>query len=79
MVYHDGQSVKLGDSVAIGADRGRVVGLIADGEYAAGIDAREWGYLGVGLLIQFDRQGLTHYPDRPEADISLIARAEGQW
>jgi hypothetical protein len=60
----------------MGADRGQVVGLIEDGEYAAGFEAREWSYLGAGLLIRFDRQGLTHYQARPEADISLIARAE---
>ncbi len=75
MNYHDGQDVRLGDCVAIGADRGHVVGLVECGEYAPGFEAKDWGYLSTGLLIQFSGQGLTHYPDHPEEDIELIARA----
>ena len=75
MKYADGQEVKLGDVVALGADqRGLVVCSIDTGDYSEAHPQAEWGYLGAGVLIEFPPYGLIHYR-KPDPDLRLVTHA----
>jgi hypothetical protein len=75
MRYSDGQEVRLGDKVKLDSDaEGRVVCSIDTGEYIDGHPEAEWGYLGVGVMIDFPgTYGLIHFTE-PDEDLVLIAR-----
>lgn len=74
MKYCDGQEVKLGDKVQLGADsEGVVVCSIDRGEYSEEHPESAWGYLRTGAMILFPKYGLIHY-EEPEEDLHLIAR-----
>lgn len=75
MKYSDGQEVRLGDRVKLGADDGGiVVASIDSGEYSQEHPAEQWAYLKRGVLIEFPTYGLIHY-EEPEPDLQLIERA----
>jgi ATP-dependent helicase HrpA len=76
MKYHDGQLVQLGDRVTLaGKDDGIVVCSIGAGEFTEKYKERDWGYLKVGCLIEFERAGLFHFDEaETEEDLDLIAR-----
>jgi hypothetical protein len=76
MKYSDGQEVKLGDQVRLGADdAGVVVASIDSGIYGEQHPCAQWGYLKRGVLIEFPKYGLIHY-EESEPDLQLIRRAE---
>ena len=75
MKYADGRDVRLGDRVALGADRhGVVVCSIDDDAYREGFPKQAWAYLGRGVVIAFPQYGPIHY-ETAEPDLQLIARA----
>ncbi len=75
MKYSDGQDVRLGDRVKLGADdAGIVVASIDTNEYSNEHPAAQWNYLKKGVMIEFPSYGLIHY-EEPEGDLQLIARA----
>lgn len=77
MKYSDGQKVKLGDKVQLGADKsGVVVCSIDDHLYTPEFPEEQWGYLKRGVMINFVEYGLIHYED-PEPDLQLISRKQG--
>lgn len=74
MKYADGQEMKLGDRVRLGADDGGVVVcLIETGEYSEEHPEGQWSYLKKGAMVEFPKYGLIHY-EQPESDLQLIAR-----
>lgn len=75
MNYLDGRKVLLGDLVDLGGGMsGVVVAVIDDGAYASGISAKEWEYLGQGVLLDAPGFGLVHYLNA-EHDFILARRA----
>ena len=75
MNYPNGESVQIGDTVHLGADQsGVVVGIIDDGEYAAGYREEDWKYLGHGLIVSTDFGDLRL--DEPDEDFELVSRPE---
>ncbi len=78
MKYADGQEVRLGDKVKLGADDGGVVVCSIDtGEYSDGYPEAQWGYLKKGVMITFPKYGLIHY-EEAEPDLQLIERAQSR-
>jgi hypothetical protein len=75
MKYADGQLAHLGDVVALGGKRGRVVCSIDTDEY--GTDPNhskaQWAYLGEGVMVEFADFGLIHYIE-PEEDLRFVRR-----
>ena len=72
--YADGQEVKLGDRVRLGADdQGVVVALVEKAEFGTGHPRDQWAYLKSGILVEFPSYGLIHY-ESPEPDLSLVER-----
>ena len=78
MRYPDGQDVRVGDKVRLGADtEGVVVCSMDTGEYSQEHPEAQWGYLKKGVMVDFPKNyGLIHYPDKLEEDLVLLARAE---
>jgi hypothetical protein len=75
MYYFDGQEARIGDRVRLGNDvNGVVVCSIDRGEYAGEHSEAQWGYLGKGVMIQFEKYGLIHYAE-PDEDLVLVDRA----
>lgn len=75
MKYADGQEVRVGDHVGLGADDGGVVVCsIEDGAYSDEHTAEQWGYLKTGFMVEFPTYGLIHY-EVAEEGLRLIARA----
>ena len=74
MKYRDGQVVKFGDLVALGEDRGTVVASIDTDQYSAVCAREEWCYLERGVLVEFQRCGLTYFEEADE-NLELVARA----
>jgi hypothetical protein len=75
MNYGDGQEVRLGDRVKLGADDGGVVvASIDSGEYSEAHPAAQWAYLKKGVMVEFPTYGLIHY-EEAEPDLQLIERA----
>ena len=76
--YSDGLDMRVGDLVAIGSNaKGIVVACIDTGEYSVEHPREQWGYLGIGVMIDTSFGGLVHYPDQAgvfSEDITLIAR-----
>ncbi|HYQ23156.1 hypothetical protein [Stenotrophomonas sp.] len=65
----------LGDLVDIGGGMsGVVVAVIDDGACASGISAKEWQYLGQGVLLDAPGFGILHYSNA-EHDFTLVRRA----
>jgi hypothetical protein len=76
MKYPNGEDVRLGDRVRLGADdRGAVVASIDTDEYSDAHPKAQWGYLKKGVMIEFPMYGLIHY-EEPEPDLQLIERAQ---
>lgn len=75
MRYADGREAKVGDRVAIDADRrGRVVACLDRDDYAVEYPAADWRYLERGLLVETDFGGLVHYPDAGVEGFELLRR-----
>ena len=78
MRYGDRRDMRVGDVVAIGSNAtGVVVACIDTGEYSVSHPREQWGYLGVGVMIDTSFGGLVHYPDQASVDsepIELVAR-----
>ncbi len=75
MIYANGESVQIGDTVHLGGNQsGVIVGIIDDGEYADGYREEDWKYLGNGLIVSTDFGDLRL--DEPDEDLELIARPE---
>lgn len=65
MHYRNGQSIRVGDAVAIGPSHtGTVVGCIEEALYLPPHTAEQWGYLRHGVLIDTSFGGVVHYPDQ---------------
>jgi hypothetical protein len=78
MIYPTGETIEIGDTVALGGDRrGVVVGIIDEGRYAAGYPANDWQYLHNGLVVSTDFGDLRL--DQPDEDLTLVARVTGQY
>ena len=66
MVYSDGTPVKLGDTVRFnGSEIGRVVCSLDASEFADAYPAKDWSYLGSGILVETTDSGLIHLPSAP--------------
>ena len=79
MKYADGQEVRLGDRVKLAHDQGGIVVCMIDtAEYTEKYPKDAWSYLQNGVMIEFPKFGLIHYPEGPEPDIELIERAKGK-
>lgn len=75
MIYANGESVRIGDTVHLGGNQsGVVVGIIDDGEYSDGYKKKDWEYLGSGLIISTGFGDLRL--DGPDEDLELVARPE---
>ena len=75
MRYPDGQLAKLGDEVNLAGMFGKVVCSIDTGEYSDAHSEKDWAYLLKGVMIDWDKMGLTHY-EQPEAGMTLVRRSE---
>lgn len=76
MKYADGQDVKLGDHVKLGADdQGLVVASIDTDEYSERHPRAQWAYLKKGVMIEFPTYGLIHY-EQAEPGLQLLERAK---
>jgi len=75
MRYPDGQMAKMGDEVSCAGMIGKVVCSIDTREYSDRYKEEHWSYLQKGVMIEWDKQGLTHY-EEPEAGITLVRRHE---
>jgi hypothetical protein len=73
MRYEGGQLARLGDVVSVAGMTGRVVCSIDTGEYSTDYPEQAWAYLQHGVMIDWDKQGLTHY-EQPEAGMILVRR-----
>ncbi|MGY4304959.1 hypothetical protein ACVIJ6_002202 [Bradyrhizobium sp. USDA 4369] len=73
MRYPDGQLARLGDEVGVAGMTGKVVCSIDTGEYSDAYPEQAWAYLQEGVMIDWDRQGLTHHVE-PEIGMMLIRR-----
>jgi hypothetical protein len=74
--YADGQEVRLGDRVKLGADDGGVVVASIDtDEYSSEHSKAQWGYLKKGVMVEFPKYGLIHY-QVAEPGLQLIERAK---
>lgn len=75
MRYLDGNEAALGDVIAIGvAHRGRLVCCIDAGPNSPNFD--QWGYLGVGIMVDTDFGGLVHYTEAFGDGLTLIERSK---
>lgn len=75
MQYADGQEVRLGDVVALGADKnGIIVCVMEDDEYSAAHPREQWSYLSEGAMAEFPTYGLIHIVN-PDQDLKLVRRA----
>jgi hypothetical protein len=73
--YWDGQEARIGDRVRLGSEvEGVVVCSIDRGEYKGEHSEAQWGYLGKGVMVQFEKYGLIHYSE-PDEDLVLLDRA----
>lgn len=76
--YHSGEDVRLGDVVDVGhghGPRARVVIIIPTGQALEGFSAREWAYLGRGVVLQDEKVfGLVHLPELDHEHL-LVHRA----
>ncbi|MDR2637451.1 MAG: hypothetical protein LBB55_03860 [Zoogloeaceae bacterium] len=75
MQYTDGQEVQPGDRIRLASDDGVVVCVIDSGQYSDKYPEAEWSYLEKGMLIEFPRLGLVHYPEC-DLDLKLIGRSQ---
>lgn len=75
MKYVDGQLAHLGDVVELAGKRGWVVCSIDTDEYGTSPEYSEaqWGYLGEGVMVEFDDFGLIHYTE-PEEGLQFVRR-----
>ena len=74
MVYRDNVEIRVGDVVSLGSSgKGVVVACIDRNEYSPDHSREQWGYLGVGVVIDTDFGGLVHYPDQEGLDSEPIA------
>jgi hypothetical protein len=75
MRYADGQAVRLGDVVEMGADRnGVIVCVIETDDYSARYPREKWNYLHKGAMAEFRTYGLVHIV-KADADLKLVRRA----
>ncbi|MBT0962732.1 hypothetical protein [Denitromonas iodatirespirans] len=75
MQYADGQEVRIGDRVKLGADdNGVVVCSIDTNEYSDDYPLEKWSYLERGVMIEFPEYGLIHY-EETDPDLELISRS----
>lgn len=76
MKYLDGQSVRVGDIVDLGAQMtGVVVCSIDDGIYSPDFLKSDWESLGEGVVVKSDQAGIIHYVNA-DHDFVLIERAK---
>ncbi len=74
MKYHDGQAVRVGDTVdAGGGVIGTVVCIIENGKTVPQT-AGEWEFLGSGVVINTVRSGDVYF-ELPDEDTLLLTRA----
>jgi hypothetical protein len=79
MNYPNGVEARLGDVVQLGESevhRGVVVGSLDRNEGSRQFPAKDWSYLGRGILVNFDGLGLIHYRE-PEPTLVLVRRDQG--
>ena len=76
--YHSGEDVRLGDIVDVGhghGPRARVVVIIPTAQALDGFSAKEWAYLGRGIVLQDEKLfGLLHL-DELDHEHLLVRRA----
>lgn len=73
--YPDGQEVMLNDKIALGSDsEGTVICLITEGKYRDE-EAKAWGYLKSGVIVDTTSYGIIHYHDDClDSDMRLLER-----
>ncbi len=75
MRYLDGNEAAFGDVVSIdGTYRGIVICCIDAGTSSPNFD--QWGYLGVGIMVDTDFGGLVHYTEAAGDGLTLIERSK---
>ena len=76
MRYPDGQLVRLGDRVKLGADdKCTIVSDIDGDEYSEAHPKEQWGYLGNGVMLESPLYGLIHM-ESPDPDMQLLSRKQ---
>jgi hypothetical protein len=76
--YFNGEEIRLGDTVRLADDAtGKVVYIINSCEGDGDNPTGSWDYLKSGIMIEFQKYGLHHYP-RPdeEPDLSVVSRRD---
>lgn len=69
-----GITLKIGDRVyAHGEWPATVIAIIDEGLFRQDVPAKDWGYLGSGVLLLDDEIGIVHIPD-PNTVLSFIDR-----
>jgi hypothetical protein len=72
MLDAKGKLIRLGDRVTIGGGIGGVIVFSIDtDEFSPEFSKRDWAYLGRGIGIQTDSQGLFHYEDSDD-DLEIV-------
>ncbi len=74
MQYGDGTDVRLGDRIRYGDVEGHIVCNIDGKEYTPDFPAYAWAYLGRGIMIETNKDGLVHCAATME-DLMLVSRA----
>ncbi len=73
--YMDGQRIELLDVVETSnGETGRVVAIISENLYSPGFEAKNWGYLEFGFLVESSGSGLEWFKDADE-DLKLSRRS----
>ena len=76
MTFEDHSTVRLGDWVALSDGIvGEVVCSLDTREFSEEFREKDWGYLGVGILVRSSEAGIVHY--QSQSSIS-VARAGGR-
>ena len=74
--YCSGDDIRAGDRVRCAGWTGRILFVLGTGSFAPGYRPADWSHLGRGFMAEYDQAGLV-FAERADADLELVARAEG--
>ena len=74
MKYTDGLEIRIGDKVRLGQDEGTVVCSIDAKEFSIEHPEEQWGYLKKGIMVDFPKIGLVHFPEH-DPNLELMYRS----
>lgn len=77
MRYPDGQLVRLGDRVKLGADDKCIIVSDIDGdEYSDAHPKEHWGHLGKGVIVMLGSPIHLLHMESPDPDMQLLSRKQ---